>query len=189
MNEGFIKNSVETVLKEAQTILTLSYVFMVGIGMLFTYYKYHYFGINIFNYATVFDFLIAPFGDIKILAFTIISTVLAFVFYFLDLFWRKKFPVTYKKLNRGWDEKPWYPAYKFGMFGVLVIYYVFIGAMAYGKWSKKSILKQADITIIYADGHVYTGKNIGQTGSTIFMIKDKQVSAIPLNALIREVKL
>lgn len=61
MKEGLIKDTYKTVITEIQTILTISYIFAVGIGMLFTFQKYSEFGINIFDYADVFDFLIAPF--------------------------------------------------------------------------------------------------------------------------------
>ena len=35
----------------------------IAIGMLFTFQRYDEFGINIFEYTDVLDFLIAPFGD------------------------------------------------------------------------------------------------------------------------------
>ncbi|TDS52098.1 hypothetical protein [Myroides indicus] len=66
MNQTLIKNIFEKIIKEIQSVITLLYLFTVGIGMLFNYYKYTEFGINIFDYAGIFDFLIAPFADIKI---------------------------------------------------------------------------------------------------------------------------
>lgn len=60
MKETKTSQLIDKVLGSFQVFLTLSYLFAIGIGMLFNYYKYNYFGINIFDYASVFDFLIAP---------------------------------------------------------------------------------------------------------------------------------
>jgi len=63
MEKNSKKTTYEIIIKELQTVITISYLFTVGIGMLFKYHKYDEFGINIFEYADVFDFLIAPFSD------------------------------------------------------------------------------------------------------------------------------
>ena len=72
-DEGIIKNSYELIIKELQTLMSISYIIAVGIGMLFSFQKYHRFGINILDYADVFDFLIAPFSDVKVLLFSLVS--------------------------------------------------------------------------------------------------------------------
>lgn len=71
MKEGLIKDAYEALIKELQTILTIAYIFSVAIGMLFTYHKYNEFNINIFDYADILDFLIAPFSDFTIFWFII----------------------------------------------------------------------------------------------------------------------
>ncbi len=40
MKEGIIRNSYEAVIQELQTIITVSYILAVGLGMLFNYQKY-----------------------------------------------------------------------------------------------------------------------------------------------------
>lgn len=54
--QGLIKDAYELILKEIQSIVTVLYILMVGLGMLFNYQKYSEFGINIFEYADIFDF-------------------------------------------------------------------------------------------------------------------------------------
>ncbi len=108
MKEGIIKDAYELVIKEVQTIISISYIAAVGIGMLFNYQKYILFGINIFDYADVFDFLISPFSDVKILSFTVISILLALLIAYLDVLWKKKFPEAYSRFNLGWDKKSWF---------------------------------------------------------------------------------
>ncbi len=66
-NEGLIKNSYELIIGELQTIISISYIVAIAIGMVFLFEKYSQFGINIFDYADVFDFIIAPFADLKVL--------------------------------------------------------------------------------------------------------------------------
>ncbi len=72
MKEGIIKDKYEIVIKELQTIISILYIFAVGIGMLFNFQKFSEFGINIFEFADIFDFLIAPFSDFKILLFNVV---------------------------------------------------------------------------------------------------------------------
>src|SRR5690606_2414881 len=78
------------------------------IGMLFTHKKYSEFGINIFDYADVFDFLIAPFSDMRILLFSGITLFIVFLVVRSDIFLRAKYPRTYSKFNFGLEKKRFY---------------------------------------------------------------------------------
>ncbi len=73
MREGLVKDTYQLVIKEIQTLITLFYIIAVGIGMLFNFQKFSEFDINILEYADIFDFLIAPFSDVYILFFSIVS--------------------------------------------------------------------------------------------------------------------
>ncbi len=75
-DEGLIKDKYEPLLKELQSIISIFYILAVAIGMVFNYQKYSEFGINIFDYADIFEFLIAPFSDTTILFFTIGSCII-----------------------------------------------------------------------------------------------------------------
>lgn len=76
MDENIVKTLVNKLMKSAQLILTFAYLLAIGIGMLFNNQKYDAFGINIFDYSSIFDFLIAPFADFRIVAFAIVTMVI-----------------------------------------------------------------------------------------------------------------
>ena len=186
MKEGIIKDTYESVIKEIQTILTISYVLAVGIGMLFTFQKYSEFGINIFDYADVFDFLIAPFSDFIILLFTIISLSIVYLILRLDLFWKRKYPNSYSKMSFGWDKKIWYNYYRYFSFATLFIFYLYISADTYGKISKENILNQTSTKIRFSDNEIKKGKMIGKTRDIIFLLNGEKVEAIPITSVVKE---
>ena len=189
MKEGLIKDTYETVIKEIQTILTIFYILAVGIGMLFTFKKYSEFGINIFDYADVFDFMVAPFSDFKILLFTIISLAISYFLLRLDLFLKRKFPKSYSKMSFGWDKKKWYNFFRYFSFVILFISYLFISANYYGAISKEQILNQASIKLRFYDNEIKKGKMIGKTKDVIFLLSGKNVEAIPLTSLVKEIEI
>ena len=136
MKEGLIKDAYELIIKEIQTVISISYVAAVGIGMLFNYEKFIRFGINIFDYADVFDFLISPFSDFKILSFTLLSILLASIIVYLDILWKRKFPENYSRFNFNWDAKPWFQIMRVLMSGLLFFLYLMIAADIYGDLTK-----------------------------------------------------
>ena len=189
MKEGIIKDTYEVALKEIQTVITVSYILAVGIGMLFNFQKYSEFGINIFDYADVFDFLIAPFSDIKIFLFTIISLILTYSIFRIDLLWKRKFPKSYSKHSFGWDKKTWYNSFRYISFTILFIFYLYISANYYGRISKEQILNQASIKIRFSDDEFKKGKMIGKTKDVIFILNGEKVEAIPITSLVKEIQI
>ena len=189
MKEGIIKDAYELIIKEIQTIISISYIFALGIGMLFNYRKYAEFGINIFDYADVFDFLISPFSDMKILSFTVISIVLASLILYLDILWKRKFPEAYSRLNFGWDEKPWFVPMRYVSGAMLIVLYLIIASGIYGEISKKEVLQQAPMEIRFSDDEIQRGKMIGKTNSVIFLFSDEKVKAIPITSLVKEIEI
>jgi hypothetical protein len=89
-----------SIVRESQPILSIGYLLAVGIGMLFNFQKYARFNINIFEYADIFDFLIAPFADSMIILFTIASIGLAYLAFRADLYWERKYPKSYGRYIR-----------------------------------------------------------------------------------------
>jgi len=104
-NTKYWENTYKVILKELQPFLTLSYLIAIGIGMIFTYHKYSTFGINIFEYADVFDFLIAPFSDLKILIYTVFSLTITYLILKFDLIAERKYPTVYSKSVFGLNKK------------------------------------------------------------------------------------
>lgn len=186
MKEGLIKDTYELILKELQTVITISYIIIVAIGMLFTYQKYSEFGINIFDYADVFDFLIAPFSDSKIVLFATITIIFVLLFLKIDTFWQTKAPKNYSKLNFGLDKKPWFNTYRLILFTCLFVFYLFISADIYGKLTKKQTLQTAPIHLKYSDNEKIKGLLIGKTKDIIFLLQNNTVKAIPITALVKE---
>lgn len=186
MKEGLIKDKYEPVIKEFQTILSASYVLMVAIGMLFNYYKYSQFGINIFQYADILDFLIAPFVDYFILIFSIFSVILPILFFRFDLLLKEKFPKFYSKSNLGLDKKPWFNTFRIIAFTFVAIFYFFLSANLYGKITKKMILKKPAITVKYVDNEIKKGIIIGKTKEILFLYSEEKVSAISLTSQVKE---
>jgi hypothetical protein len=186
MKEGLIKDTYELVIKEMQTVVTISYLLIVGIGMLFTYQKYSEFGINIFDYADVFEFLIAPFSDIKILLFSTITIILVLFFFNLDAVWKRKYPKNYSKMNLGLDKKNWYNTYRYFMFAFMFMYYLYLSADFYGKFTKKEVLENSQINIKYSDNESINGILIGKTKDILFLLQNDKVKAIPINSNVKE---
>lgn len=189
MKEGIIKDAYELIIKEVQTIISISYIAAVGIGMLFNYQKFIQFGINIFDYADVFDFLISPFSDVKILSFTIISILMALLIAYLDISWKRKFPEAYSRFNLGWDEKSWFTGLRVISTGILIILYLVIASGIYGKISREEILNQTLTRIRFSDDEIKSGKMIGKTNDVIFLLSDEKVEAIPITSLVKEIEI
>lgn len=186
MDEGIIKDKYELIIKEVQTIVTVCYLIAIGIGMLFNYQKFSEFGINIFEYADVFDFLIAPFSDFKILLFILISFGASYFFFSLDKTIKSKYPKFYSKTNFKWDNKPWYNSYRYVAFSFLLIFYLFLAADLYGKIFARNIDEQATISIRFADNELKKGKMIGKTNDILFLLNNQKVEAIPITSLVKE---
>ncbi len=188
MKEGLIKDTYELIIKEIQTIITLLYLLAVGIGMLFNYQKYSEFDINVFTYSDVFDFLIAPFADFNILLFALASSAVMFLLLRIDLFWEKKFPNSYSKVNFFYRKK-WYNSFRYITFSFGFIVYLYVSADFYGSFTKNKIENSEPITIRFEDNEVKSGKLIGKTKDILFLLKNDSVEAIPITAVVKEIKL
>ncbi len=188
MKEGLIKDTYELILKEIQTIITLLYLLAVGIGMLFNHQKYSEFDINVFTYSDVFDFLIAPFADFNILLFALASSAVMFVLLRIDIFWEKKFPKSYSRLNFFYRKK-WYNSFRYITFAFGFIVYLYLSADFYGKFTKNKIENSEPITIRFEDNEVKSGKLIGKTKDILFLLKNDGVEAIPITSVVKEIKI
>ncbi|WP_179950040.1 hypothetical protein [Lutibacter citreus] len=187
--EGLIKNSYESIIGELQTIISIGYITTVAIGMLFAYQKYHHFGINIFNYADVFDFLITPFSDFKVLTFSVVSIFICLSIIRLDIYWKKKKPESYSRLNLGWDKKDWFETYRFISYSFLLLGYLYLSSDLYGKIAKKQIEKQNLIEVKFIDGEITKGIMIGKTSEILFLKIDEKITAIPIKSVVKKIEI
>jgi len=189
MDEGLIKDRYELILKEFQTVLTVGYLLLIGMGMIFNFFKYWLFGINIFEHAGIFDFLIAPFQDIKIIAFTLIPILFVIFLRWYDKVFEKKFPKWYTWGNFGMNKLSWYNKAKKNLFIFSGVAYVLFGVAKYGFDKESAIKNSNEISIEYMDGEIRKGKVIGKTQSVVFLLQGEDVKVIPLNDGIREIRI
>jgi ubiquinone/menaquinone biosynthesis C-methylase UbiE len=188
-NEGLIKDAYEVIIKELQTVLTVFYLLLVGIGMLFTHYKYSAVGINIFEYADVFDFLIAPFKDRWIIAVTIFTVSIPVGMLIIDRWWIRNYPKSYSIMNFGWDKKPWYNKYRYTAFSFLLIYFVVEGARGYGATEARKISDAAIVEVVFSNGDKLIGNEIGKTREVVFLMVEGKVRIIPIISLVKELRI
>lgn len=166
--------------------LPIGYLLMVLVGMLFNYFKFDYFGVNIFQYASVFDFLISPFEDTHILIFIFASMLVVVFSIVMDRLWEKHFPKSYRRWSFCWTQKKWYKPFSYTL---VVVVYLFYGAYIYGNYTYNSVLGQDDIRVRYTDNETLQGKLVGKVGDTLFLWCGADVKAIPLNAYVKEVSI
>jgi hypothetical protein len=188
MKEGLIKDAYELILKEIQTIITILYLLMVGIGMLFNYKKYAKFKINIFEYADVFDFLIAPFQDNRIILVSVLATLVPLGLIWLDRFLRKRAPKLYQWVNLGLGNRSWYEKLKVLFFSGLLFYFIFEAANGYANFIANNTDFLQTISLKYTDDEQVEGKLIGKTKEVIFLLTDNKVKIIPLTSIVKEIE-
>lgn len=189
MKEGLIKDAYELILKEIQTIITILYLLMVGIGMLFNYKKYSRFGINIFDYADVFDFLVTPFQDTRIILASIITLTFPIGIYWLGFYLKKGFPRFYLMLNFGLANKIWYKRLKLFLFGIVLFYVLAETANGYGNHIKNRIDYSQSVSVKYMNDELLEGKLIGKSKEVIFLYTADKVKVIPITSLVKEIEL
>ncbi|MFC5046100.1 hypothetical protein ACFSTE_04965 [Aquimarina hainanensis] len=187
-DEGLIKNSYEVIIGELQTLMSISYIITVGIGMLFSFQKYHQFGINIFEYADIFDFLIAPFSDIKVLLFSFGSIFFGFSLIRFDVYWKKKNPESYSKINMGMDKKKWFNPVRYTVYSIILLSYLYIASDGYGNSIKKQIETEGKtIGVKFNDGDIRKGILIGKTSEYLFLKTKEKITAIPVKSMVKEI--
>ena len=189
MEEGLVKDTYELIIKEIQTLVTIFYLLTVGIGMLFNYQKYAEFDINIFYFADVFDFLIAPFSDGYILLFATASIIMIYFLVKSDIWMKKRWPKFYSILSLGQVQKPWFKHVIIIIYVISALLYIYLSADIYGSYTKGKIMDRSDISIRLEDNEVRSGKLIGKTKDVVFLLNDENVYAIPITSLVKEIKI
>ena len=188
-NEGILKTSFELIIKEFQSLITVFYLLLVGVGMIFNYYKYSEFGINIFQYADAFDFLIAPFQDIFIIVFSLLSIMIPYLGLRYDSYLMKNKPKTYSKFMFGLEKKSGFHAIRKIFFYVLFVLYLIVAGSKYGNFFKNRIQDQPTLSVVMQQGAVERGKLIGKTKDILFLLGGEKVTAIPINSSVMHIEI
>ncbi len=188
MQNNTFKHFFKSSLRNLQTVLSVAYLLMIGVGMLFSYMKYKAFGINIFNYADIFDFLITPFSDPRIIFFTFITILLVWIFFSLDLYTQRKLPKLYSLLNFGIDKKDYFKTYRMITYAILSLFYLILSADRYAFIVEKEIRSNALTQIEFSDDTLSSGQQIGKTKDVVFLLEESGVYAYPMNGFIKNIK-
>ncbi len=174
---------------DSQAYITLGYLTVVITGMMFDFNYYDRFSINIFEYADVLDFLLAPVKNVQLMLFAFGTFLIVFLLYQLDRLWERKSPNTYKKFNFG-ASKRFSDRYRPVGFTLSLFLYFLIAADHYGERMYNSYQEDADqIEIIFeSDQRQISGKLIGKNTDYIFLeSEDKAVKAIPVSSDVQEI--
>ncbi|MVN91000.1 hypothetical protein [Mucilaginibacter aquatilis] len=171
-------------LKEAQSYLPALYILMVGMGMLFEYHKYKIFHINIFQYADIFDFLIAPFRDPTIFAFILLSIIIVSALYTWDNHMRLNKPARYLKFSFGLVTRSWFKPVHHIAFGTLFLFYLYVSSTAIAQNNKRRTLNQKQqIAIKLNDNEWIKAQLIGKTKEMVFIYRNGKVSILPAGSI------
>lgn len=79
--------------------LTLSYILLISLGILYNYHYYRQFGIDILPYCDLTDFLVTPIREPMILLFFVCNLFLLYLITLWDDYIFRKFPDGYRKLS------------------------------------------------------------------------------------------
>lgn len=143
--DGLPTKILRFILREPSLALTLSYLVLIIIGMVFSYHYYLNWGIDVFQYATISDFILAPFKDAIVLLFGTISILLSWLVFELS----KKLDQSFPKLSRilWFGVKPGTSTYHNFYFSSLVfgfIYYLWLSSELFAGWKFGRMLKSKE---------------------------------------------
>jgi hypothetical protein len=192
MKENFFSKAAKFLKQDFNTSLSVGYLVLVIIGMLFDGFLYWSFGINIVQYSDISDFLLAPFRNPKILIF-IGGTFL--ILYLIGLFndWmEKKYPKLYDQMYIGMDKKEYEKRFSKKGEIFIIVTYILLAASAFGRFETKKIKKilvpetelsfkdnkfEANDTLIY----------IGKTNGYVFLYNrtKKQTDVVPIGDVLK----
>lgn len=195
MREGKQTNKQSELIQSSQGWFALGYVLLVILGMLTDTIYYQQFGINIFEYSEVFDFLIAPFKRQETLTLFTIAILVTLAAYFLDSYAEKRFPKFYSKINFNLNTKPWFVWYRLGsfilLFTVLLLLYLLMSSEK--RYDDLVEMRQKpDIAITFSSEQksLLKGRKIGANSKYIFLMdKAKKVHIIPLGGQLESVEI
>lgn len=185
MKEIFVNNIIKSFRNNYQIVFSVSYLFAIATGMLFNAIKYRKFGINIFDYSDILDFLITPFSDYQIILFALASLIMIYLFIKFDFEIKQKYPKLYSIMNFGIDRKKWFYLYRYFCITIAFGGYMYIAAGIYGNIAERQINAQKPIIIRFVDNEVISGILIGKTKNILFIKEKERVKAIPINSFLK----
>lgn len=184
---GIIDEKFETVIKEIQGIISFGYIILIVLGMIFESIYYGQFGINIFNYSGILDFLLVPFRRPIVLAILIgVYMFIHLYFFTLNKFLNRKLPKFHKFIYGTASKREGY--LKSNIFKLILIYFIITISWAYviSKKNKEALYKkEINTRIVYdTNGEKYIeGKLIGKNEINIFLLgTSNEIQILPINS-------
>ena len=186
--QGIINDKIEIILKEFQGLLSFGYLILLIMGMFFEAIHYYEFGINIFQYSGILDFLLVPFRRPIVLAILFATLLILFIGYFLDYLIKIQWPKFHTATNFGLPQKSYYLQFRFWTFIIAYLFLCgFYGHIASKKYKEDLLNEKTNIRIDYTIDakKQISGKLIGKNESYIFLLNDKNdVQILQLNSTI-----
>lgn len=174
---------------DSQTYITLGYLTIVLIGMMFDYKYYNHFDINIFEYADILDFLLAPVKNFELILFAAASLIAVLIFFQIDKLWQDRWPKSYKRFNFGMSTNA-LKKYRPYIIVLSALAYLNLASEFYGdRMFKRFEEAPKEIEIVFqSDERVLKGKLIGKNADYVIMQTDDQaVKAIPVSSDVQEI--
>jgi len=174
---------------DSQAYITLGYLTIVAIGMMFDYEYYSHFEINIFEYSDILDFLLAPVKNLELILFAAASLIAVLIFFQLDKLWQNRWPKSYRRFNLGMSIDA---LKKYRPFIVVIssFAYLNLAASIYGeRMYKRFDTSPKEIEVVFeSDQRVLSGKLIGKNKDYILLqTEDLAVKAIPISSDVQEI--
>jgi hypothetical protein len=185
MTEHTERKSLLDHLKDSQAYLAILYIAFIAIGMLFEYQRYRVYGINIFMFADIFDFLVAPLRDYNAVLYIVISMLLIYMFLKADGALLKYKPHYYDRSTFGMASRNWFPLFRSLSYVLLCIFYLYVSSLILAKRTKHTLLTKKDENITFRtnDDQVFSGYVIGRAKDNLIIYKDHHVTILPLNGI------
>ncbi len=154
---------------------------------------YRAFGINIFEYAEVLDFLLVPFRRPITLWMLLVIFGFGYGGYRFDLFLERKYPRFHRYLNFGLTRFSWFKRYRLLTYIGGAVFLIGFTAWLIGEDTSKDMRAKirADTLIKYVSpaDPIFRGKKIGKNGSYFFLLDGSaKIHIIPIDSHIQEIQ-
>jgi hypothetical protein len=172
--------------------LSVGYLGLVFIGIIFQGKFYYNFNINIVQYSDISDFLLAPLQNPKILIFTILSVTIIYLFNLGDDWFAKSYPKVHDFLMLGFDKTKYEEWFSIKGMLLMTILYILFAASIYGDLQYHHIkqAKYCDTKITFKENKYEPSDTlifIGKTNSYVFLFNrtKKQTDIVPMNDVLK----
>lgn len=159
--------------------LSLGYVLLISLGILFNQFYYGYFGIDALAYSELTDFLVAPIRTPMILVFFFANLLFFYVMSFFDDWFLARYPRLYRQFSLGFDpHSPGYHIYKKLSFLFVLVVYVYTSMQILAVFETRKLRQksapQVDL-VLKAENETFTKSRhvfIGKIGNHLVVKAD-----------------